>query len=62
MPPVRKANSRNSGLLSGVFNFVSREFEQFVANATGSSVPVCWLLFYVNLADEWVEITGAIYA
>jgi hypothetical protein len=28
--------STNTGILSGVFNFVSREIESFIANATGS--------------------------
>ena len=30
----------NPSLFSGVIKFVSREFENFVANATGSALPV----------------------
>jgi hypothetical protein len=40
MPADRKANP---SLFSGVFKFVSRELEHFVANATGSSLPVRFL-------------------
>ena len=35
----------NSGIISGVFNFVSREFESFITNATGSVRPLLVLLF-----------------
>lgn len=37
MPTEQKATA---SLLSGVFKFVSTEFEHFVANATGSALPV----------------------
>ena len=46
MPAERKAKSRKSGVLSGVFSFVSREFEHFVANATGSSDSVCCSFYF----------------
>ncbi|KAF8896506.1 hypothetical protein BD779DRAFT_590588 [Infundibulicybe gibba] len=37
MPPVERIPppSQSAGLLSGVFNFMSRELEAFVVNATG---------------------------
>jgi len=34
----RMAGGKGTGILSGVFTFVSREFDSFLANATGSSV------------------------
>ncbi|KAJ3513100.1 hypothetical protein NLJ89_g3147 [Agrocybe chaxingu] len=37
MAPKNSATAQSSGLLAGVFSFVSREFDSFVANATGSS-------------------------
>jgi len=43
---VRDHNS--SGLLSGVFDLLSRELESFVATATGANIPqVCLFLIRV---------------
>jgi len=36
----KSSETRNPGLLSGVFSFVAREFDTFVATATGSSSAV----------------------
>lgn len=41
MARKRPAKAASSGLLSGVLSFVSREFDSFVASATGASSSVC---------------------
>ncbi|KAF9533725.1 hypothetical protein CPB83DRAFT_902453 [Crepidotus variabilis] len=50
MPP-------SSGLFSGVFNFVSKEFDSFVAGATGSSIagPSTLVVFSDGEDDEYVD-------
>lgn len=40
----RDNRPQSSGLLSGVFNFVSREIESFVTTATGGEVSIVYLM------------------
>ncbi|KIJ92501.1 hypothetical protein K443DRAFT_435103 [Laccaria amethystina LaAM-08-1] len=49
------SRTTSSGILSGVFSFVSREFESFVANATGSS-QTNGLDTFAELSDDEQDI------
>ena len=51
----RENQPQSSGLLSGVFNFVSREIESFVTTATGGEVCTIHLV----LATPTNALTGS---